>query len=216
MDEMHSLPTWTELPSIALKPPRDVADDGADAWEEWFWAICVANSDCLWAMELNADGELELMPPPSPPSDEHEGELYFALQSWNVSRGRPGVATGATGSYRLRNGAIRMPDAAWTPAPDVARPTAAPPRARPYPPTFVAEIRSRSDRLAPLLAKMGEYMANGSRLGWLIDPLERTVRIYRADAVEPELRDNPRVLDGEDVLTGFAFEVRRLIFDLDV
>ena len=61
---------------------------------------------------------------------------------------------------------------------------------------------------------MREYMDNGARLGWLIDPLERTVRIYRAGVGEPELRRDPELLDGEDALPGFTFAVRRLIFDL--
>ena len=57
-------------------------------------------------------------------------------------------------------------------------------------------------------------MDNGARLGWLIDPLERTVRIYRAGVTEPELLHAPETLDGEDVLTGFTFAVGELIFDL--
>ena len=89
------------------------------------------------------------------------------------------------------------------------------PRGRPYCPDFVVEIRSTSQRsLQPLLAKMQEYMDNGAQLGWLIDPLERTVRIYRAGAAEPELLDDPETLDGEDVLPGFTFAVRELIFEL--
>jgi len=68
--------------------------------------------------------------------------------------------------------------------------------------------------LAPLLDKMREYMDNGAQLGWLIDPLERTVRVYRAGFCEPELLADPEVLDGEETLPGFTFAVRELIFDL--
>ena len=82
----------------------------------------------------------------------------------------------------------------------------------------MVEIRSpaqsRPSDLAELLAKMTEYMDNGAQLGWLLDPLERTARIYRAGALEPELLHNPETLDGADVLPGFTFPVRQLIFDL--
>ena len=92
------------------------------------------------------------------------------------------------------------------------------PRARPYCPDFVVEIRSTSQSrpsgLNELLNKMQEYMDNGALLGWLIDPIERTVRVYRAGVAEPELLNNPETLDGEKVLPGFTFAVRQLIFDL--
>ena len=90
-----------------------------------------------------------------------------------------------------------------------------PPRARPYCPDFVVEVRSGSQRsLTQLLHKMQEYMENGARLGWLIDPIERTVRVYRAGVDEPELLAEPETLDGGELLPGFSFAVRELIFDL--
>jgi Uma2 family endonuclease len=61
---------------------------------------------------------------------------------------------------------------------------------------------------------MQEYMESGARLGWFIDPIARTVRIYRAGVAEPELLQDPETLDGEDVLSGFIFPVRELIFNL--
>ena len=80
-------------------------------------------------------------------------------------------------------------------------------------PAFVAEIMSGADRLPPLQRKMELYIANGARLGWLIDPYQRRVYIYRPE-VEPEILDAPETLSGEAVLPGFVFEVRRRIFDL--
>ena len=122
---------------------------------------------------------------------------------------------GPTGAYRLPNGAIRSPDAAWTLRERVLPQPVEPPRARPYCPDFVLEIRSTSQvSVTPLLAKMQEYMESGARLGWFIDPIARTVRIYRAGVAEPELLQDPETLDGEDVLSGFIFPVRELIFNL--
>ena len=199
---------------IVLAAPEEVARNDSEALERWYWKICNANPDCPWELELNERGELEIMPPPSPPGDEYEGGLYFELESWNRSRGSPGIATGPTGAYRLPSGAVRVPDAAWAPESVVSVSGGGPDRARNYVPDFVTEIRSRSDRLARLMGKMRVYMAAGVRLGWLIDPRERTVRVYRVGEDEPELHRNPAVLDGEDVLPGFRFSVQRLIFEL--
>ena len=204
-----------DLLPIRLRLPSAVVSAGADAWEKWFVEFTLANDDTPWQMELTADGMLEIMPPTYPPSDEHEGETFGELRQWNIINGRPGTATGPTGAYRLANGAIRCPDAAWTPAEKVLPPSAEPPRARPYCPDFVIEVRSGSQRsLTPLLGKMREYMENGAQLGWLIDPLERTVRVYRAGFDEPELLADPEALDGEEILPGFTFAVRELIFEL--
>lgn len=169
-------------------------------------------------MELTSNGVLEIMPPTYAPSDEHEGESFGELRQWNISQGRPGIATGSSSAYRLGNGAIRCPDSAWSPRDKVIASPPDAPRARHYCPDFVIEVRSASQSrpsdLVELLAKMQEYMDNGALLGWLIDPVERTVRVYRAGADDPELLDNPEELSGEDVLPGFAFAVRHLIFDL--
>ena len=81
-------------------------------------------------------------------------------------------------------------------------------------PDFVVEIRSRRDNLRPLQRKMQIWMDGGARLGWLIDPRNRRVFIYRAGQAEPEVLENPETLDGEDVLPGFSFAVRQYIFDL--
>ncbi len=203
---------------IKLRLPETVIAAGPDACEDWFWEVCIANQEGIWQMELAADGVLEIMPPTNPPSDEYEGESFGEVRQWNIANGRPGIATGSSSAYRLANGAVRCPDAAWSPRGKVLPPPSEAPRARPYCPDFVVEIRSTSQSrpsdLVELLNKMQEYMDNGALLGWLIDPIERTVRIYRAGVAEPELLNDPETLDGEDVLPGFTFGVRQLIFDL--
>jgi Uma2 family endonuclease len=204
-----------ELLPITLRLPAAVIATGPDACADWFWDVCLSNDETAWQMELNADGELELMPPTDEPSDIQENRTSSKLYLWDEEQGFPGVPTGPTAAYRLPNGALRVPDAAWAALENVRSKQPGDPRGRPYCPDFVVEIRSSSQRsLRPLLAKMQEYMESGARLGWLIDPMERTVRIYRAGAAEPELLADPETLDGEEVLPGFAFEVRKLVFDL--
>ena len=80
-------------------------------------------------------------------------------------------------------------------------------------PDFAIEIRSGSDNLAPRHDKMQIYVLNGALLGWLIDPPNRRVYIYRAGQPEPELLENPATLSSEVVLPGFVFEVSRWIYD---
>ena len=204
-----------ELFPIKLRLPDAVIAAGLDACADWFWEICDANHESVWQMELNANGELEIMPPTDEPSDVYENRTSSKIYVWDEGQGFPGVPTGPTATYRLPNGALRVPDAAWSPWENVRHKQPGDPRGRPYCPDFVVEIRSASQcSLPPLLAKMEEYLDNGAKLGWLIDPLERTVRIYRAGAEEPELLQNPETLDGEDVLPGFTFAVGELIFEL--
>ena len=76
-------------------------------------------------------------------------------------------------------------------------------------PDFVVELRSRTDMLVNLQHKMEEYMANGAQLGWLIDPQERRVHVYRPGAAVEELND-PRAVSGEPLLCGLELELREI------
>jgi Uma2 family endonuclease len=70
-------------------------------------------------------------------------------------------------------------------------------------PDFVLELRSTTDDLAELQAKMREYIDNGAQLGWLIDPQERCIYVYRPQ-VRVEVLNNPERVTGEPVLRGFV------------
>ena len=166
----------------------------------------------LWQFEYSAQGELIIMPMPGEQSVRDESDTSGELYIWRRDHG--GSSYGANIGFRLPSGAIRAPDAAWitqqrydnlTPSEHRGTINGAP--------DFVVEIRSRTDRLPPFLAKMAEWMAAGARLGWGIDPRQRRAYIYRPDQDEPEILDNPETLSGEDILPGFTFPVRRLIFD---
>ncbi|NEP60223.1 MAG: Uma2 family endonuclease, partial [Symploca sp. SIO2G7] len=73
-------------------------------------------------------------------------------------------------------------------------------------PDFVVELMSPSDTLAETREKMGEYMANGAKLGWLINRKKRQVEIYRPQQ-EVEILDNPQTVSGEDILPGFVLDM---------
>jgi Uma2 family endonuclease len=71
------------------------------------------------------------------------------------------------------------------------------------------ELRSPSDSLAALQDKMAEYRDNGARLGWLLDPVEHTVYVYRpGQPVEP--LDAPETLTGEPILPGFVLNLHEV------
>ncbi len=73
------------------------------------------------------------------------------------------------------------------------------------------ELRSPSDSLDDLQAKTKEYLGNGARLGWLIDPTEDRVFIYRPDR-EPEVLEEPLELAASPELPGFVLDLRRILW----
>ena len=142
-------------------------------------------------MEVNEAGELVILPMVGFKGSLRETNANVHLGIWQLENG--GVHASQTSRFRLPSGAVRGPDAAWIAqerydaATDAERDTVFPGA-----PDFVLEIRSRSDNLRPLQRKMQLWMDAGSRLGWLIDPYNRRVYIYRAGQLEPEVREKPR------------------------
>ena len=179
---------------------------------ELFVEFTNRHSQSTWQFELSPEGEIIIMPPVYYPGDIHEtslsSHLFFAEQEIG------GVSTGSAGAYRMPvTDGILCPDAAWTSPERWASSPHPAGQASHLCPDFVAEIRSGTDNLAPLHAKMRLYIQNGALLGWLIDARNRRVYIYRAGQPEPELQENPDTLSGEEVLPGFTFDVARWIFD---
>jgi Uma2 family endonuclease len=66
----------------------------------------------------------------------------------------------------------------------------------------VAEVLSPDDRPGEVLSKVGDWLGAGVRLVFVIDPVHRAVRFYRADGSQGVV-DESGLLDGEDVLPGF-------------
>ena len=177
-----------------------------------FIEFCEQND--LYEMEVNADGELIILPMTGFRGNRHESYLNHFLTGWEIEHG--GVGASQSSRFRLPSGEIRGPDAAWiTQERYDARPEQQRLTIIEGAPDFVVEIRSRTDNLAPLQRKMDLWMAGGVRLGWLIDTRNRQVHIYRAGQAAPEVLDDPETLDGGDVLAGFAFPVRQYVFDLE-
>ena len=172
--------------------------------DEQFYQLCVVNRDL--SLELNATGELIIVPPVGGESGNQEADLITDLNIWNRQTGLGKVFSSST-IFKLPNGAKRSPDAAWVKlerweALSLEERKKFPPLA----PDFVIELRSESDRLKPLQDKMQEYLDNGVRLGWLINPQDKQVEIYRQNQLV-EVVEIPIMLSGEDVLPGFELRL---------
>lgn len=180
--------------------------------EKLFVEFTNRHSQSLWQFELSPDGEIIAMPPVHHPSDGHEHDFGVELALWSRESG--GVSRGSNSAYQMPvTGGVLAPDGSWTSQEKWDAHSHTVGDSHSFCPDFVVEIRSTSDNLAPLQDKMGLYMQNGALLGWLIDPPNRRVYIYRAGQPEPERLEDPEILSGEDVLPGFTFDVARWIFN---
>ena len=181
----------------------------AEIDSDTLWAFLEANE--LYAIEYNEYGDLIVMPPLYMPGAVNESKLIAFLTIWALEYG--GLAPSSSVVLRIPGLGGRGPDASWVSPERLAGLDAEQYRTGQVCPDFVAEIRSPSNSLTYLQRKMAEYMTVGVRLGWLIDPRNRQATIYRTDR-EPETVENPEILSGEDVMPGFEFRVRELIFDV--
>lgn len=175
--------------------------------EEQFVRLCQENPDLQ--LELTARGELVIMPPTGSETGRRNNRLAYRVTAW-ADRDGSGVVFDSSTLFTLPNGAKRSPDVSWV---HRERWEALSREQRegfaPLCPDFVVELRSPTDRLRDLQEKMLEYITTGARLGWLIDPLEKRVYVYRPD--QPiEVLDDPPAVSGDPVLPGFVLPVREL------
>ena len=194
-------------PSPALRVPPDVRLI-VDA--DGFARLCAANRDMR--LELEADGGLIVMSPASSDGGGRELELGSQLNVWNKTA-RLGKAFGPSSGFTFPDGSVRAPDASWIRNEVWAAVDRRERRkfARVVL-DFAAEVRSPSNTLAELRAKMASYVANGVRLAWLIDPETRTVEVYRPGR-DVERMASPKTLSGEDVLPGFTLDLAEIFED---
>ena len=175
--------------------------------DEQFHTLCQANPDLK--LELSATGELIAIPPTGWESGKRNASLMVDLGIWNRQAGLGTVFDSSTG-FKLPNGSIRSPDAAWVRQDRLVALNPDPDNFLSLAPDFAVELRSASDRLLTLQLKMAEYRDNGVRLGWLLNPKDQQVKIYRlGQAVE--LLEAPKSLSGEDVLSGFELNLSNIL-----
>lgn len=175
--------------------------------DEDFFEFCQANRD--WSIERTSDGDIIIMPPTGGETGKRNFDLTGAFYAWAKTDGT-GVGFDSSTGFTLPRGAKRSPDLAWVKS---SRWNALTEIERkqfpPLCPDFVVELRSETDSLGDLQNKMQEYIDNGAEMGWLIDPVEKKVYVYRPQ-VAVECLDNPATVSGEPLLRGFSLDVREL------
>ncbi len=175
--------------------------------DEEFAELCRLNPELQF--ERTSEGELVIMAPTGGKTGRRNAKLMMAFGLW-AERDGTGQSFDSSTLFSLPNSARRSPDLSWVRNKRWNALTAQEQdEFPPLCPDFVVELRSRTDRLTTQQEKMEEYIANGAQLGWLIDPLERKVHIYRADA-GTEILDDPQTVSGEPLLKGFVLDVQSL------
>lgn len=173
-----------------------------------FYNFCQSNKD--FRFEMDKRGNLIIMPPTFLETSRKNADINVQLGIW-ARKDKTGIAFESDGMFTLPNGAKRAPDAFWI-LKERYFALSQEEREEKFAricPDFVLELRSKSDNLRKLQNKMREYMENGARLGWLVDPYEKRVHVYRADKTV-EVFDNPKTVSGEDVLKDFEMDLTEI------
>lgn len=160
--------------------------------------------------ERNADGSLVTMAPIGSISGNREAKAIAYLLHWVETHQLGEVFSSSTG-FKLPNSAIRSPDVAFVATDNL--PQAWKEKEDEFlnlAPDFIIEIRSKSDSLSKLKAKMEEYRDNGVKLGWLIDPQHKQAFVYRQDGSITQYPADA-MLSGEEVVKGFQLALNTLV-----
>ena len=189
-----------------IEPPARIAL-GSPISAEDFWRISQQNPDLR--MERSPRGELLLMSPTGFEGGGMEGDVFAELHGWARADGR-GKAYASNTGITLPDSSVRAADACWV---SWQRVNALDPADRKrfahVVPEFVIEMRSESDSLTELRAKMQDWLANGVELAWLLDPQRKAVEIYRPNAA-PEVQEGHSAVYGEGPVGGFVLELGRI------
>jgi Uma2 family endonuclease len=172
-----------------------------------FDSLCLDNPDLR--LELSKDQELIVMSPTGGESGKRNSELIFQVLAWNKQTLLGDVFDSSTGyDFTSIDGGKMSPDVSWIE------------KSRlneiditgfiPVVPDFVIELRSQSDRLGVLQAKMFEYQRLGVKLALLINPQDKQVEIYRLDR-ETEIFDSPTAIDCQPLMPGFNLDLTEIL-----
>ncbi len=191
--------TGVPLP-LRLRPGTPMSDED-------LLRFCAVNDNLR--VERDEYGDLHVMTPAGMRTGRKNSDIIYALTAWTRQDGR-GYAFDSNTGWTLPDGSMRCPNAAWVLASRCdALSEADQNRFAPLCPEFLIELRSQSDRLPDLQAKMEQWIANGAELAWLIDPFEQTVAIYRPREA-PEIHHDPTSIQGTGPILGFELIMDRI------
>lgn len=198
------------MPTLVAQPQPDTLAinlDGliAKITDEEFFELCRNNADLR--MEMTKEGDLIIMPPTGGITSGINFSLVVRLGVWAEKDGT-GKGFESNALFVLPNGAKRMPDMSWIKLERWNKLTDEQKKSfPPICPDFVVELRSPSDSIKDLQDKMEEYIENGAQLGWLIDPIQKKVFVYRPNVPVEELV-KPTSISGEPLLKGFKLDLK--------
>jgi Uma2 family endonuclease len=176
--------------------------------DEEYYAFSVQHPELR--VEMTSEGKMIIMLPVGGEGAHRNLLLSGRFNAW-AETNDDGIGFDSSGGFKLPNGAKRSPDVSWVLR---ARWEALTPKQRkgflPLCPDFAVELRSETDRLKKLQEKLQEYIDNGAQLGWLIDPIEKRVHIYRPNATV-EILNNPPEISGEPLLKGFTLKLTGIL-----
>ena len=195
--------------TLLIYPPEPLEIDFGNLLkpmdDDDFFYFCQRHRDLR--IEMDQFGEITIMSP----TGSETGRINFTLIAdfaiWARADGTGEGFDSSTG-FILPNGAKRSPDLSWIKREKwLAIPAEKRKKFAPICPDFVVEIRSESDSLKNLQAKMEEYIENGAALGWLIDVQDKKVYVYQQNTTVQEL-ENPGEVSGEPLLSGFVLQMK--------
>ena len=172
--------------------------------DEQFFQLCQNNRDLRF--ERNAKGNLIIMPPTGGETGNRNADITYQLQKWSRAN-KQGIVFDSSTGFKLPSGANRSPDASWIPLEKWQSLTPSQQQKfLPLAPDFVIELLSPTDTLKDTQEKMQEYIDNGTKLGWLINPKKRQIEVYR-QGKKTQILDNPQTISGEDILPYFQLDL---------
>jgi Uma2 family endonuclease len=187
-------------PPFRFRPETPMSDED-------LMRFCAAND--IARVEREVNGEILVMSPAGNRTGRRNAAIISALDTWAQKDGHGYVFDSSTG-FTLADGSMRSPDAAWVEATRWnALSKADQNRFSPICPDFLIELRSKTDDLAALEAKMARWISNGAKLAWLIDPERQAVAVYR-DGEQPAVHHPSTSMHGTGPIAGFELTMARI------
>ncbi|MCA4896188.1 MAG: Uma2 family endonuclease [Cytophagales bacterium] len=189
--------------SVSIKIPKE-----EQLSDEWLFEFCMANKELR--IERDPDGKLLIMAPVGLLGSSYNNTVASLLWVWN-QKSKKGITFDSSAGFRLPNKAMRSPDAAWI-SNERWKNLGSKEKRRiaSITPDFVIELRSESDSLAELKMKMKEWIQNGCKLAWLIDPIDQRAYIYRSSNTVDEIRSFDQALKAKEIIAGFSIDLSLL------
>jgi Uma2 family endonuclease len=175
--------------------------------DDQYFAFCMANPDLR--IERTARGEIVILAPCGGEAAYQATELACQLLEWSNRDGR-GKSFGCT-EFILPTRAALSPDAAWVSNQRLS--VLSREQKRKFPPLqpeFIVQMMSPNDRLRVAQAKMEEWRHGGVELGWLIQPDEQSMYVYRAGQPGCEKHTGITHLSGEGSVAGFELDLTEI------